>query len=242
MGPRVNDHPTETSRHPDRRRLASALRDLASANAAVDETLQAAVDLCLELIPGCDVADVMFLQRRRVTTPVSSDPRAVPLGLAQQEAGEGPCISAALEQHMVVTHDLREDGRWPGFAARALDQGVVAVLSYQLFLNRSEGDRFGALNLYGTWPNAFDDEAVALGEVFAAQCAAALAAAIAQEGARAALRSRDVIGQAKGILMERHRITANQAFEILKTASQQTNIKVHDLAQHLTTTGELPDR
>lgn len=225
----------------DRRRLASALRELASASSSVDETLQAAVDLCLELIPGCDVADVMFLQRRQVTTPVSSHPRAVSLGRAQQEAGEGPCLTAALDQHMVVTQDLREDGRWPGFATRALEQGVVAVLSYQLFLNRSEGDRFGALNLYATWPNAFDEEAIDLGEVLAAQCAAALATAIEQEGARAALRTRDVIGQAKGILMERHRISASEAFELLKTASQQTNSKVRDLAQHLTATGELPE-
>ena len=240
MGPRVNDHPTEAPTPPDRRRLASALRDLASRQSTVDETLQAAVDLCRELIPGCDIADIMLLQRRHITTPVSSDPRAIPLGRAQQETGEGPCLTAALEEKVVVAQDLCEDGRWPRFAARAFEQGVVAVLSYQLFLNRSDGDRFGALNIYGTEPHTFDDDAIELGEVFAAHCAATLAAVIEQQGARAALQSRDLIGQAKGILMERHRLSANQAFQLLQRASQEHNIKLRDLADHVTTTGELP--
>ena len=238
----MHDPPTEASTRPDRRRLASALRDLASHQSTVDQTLQAAVDLCRDLIHGCDIADIMLLQRRHITTPVSSDPRATPLGRAQQETGEGPCLTAALQETVVVTQDLRKDPRWPRFAARALEQGVVAVLSYQLFLNRSDGDRFGALNIYGTSPNAFDDEAIELGEVFAAHCAATLAAAIEQEGARAALQSRDVIGQAKGILMERHRLSADHAFRLLQRTSQQHNIKLRDLAEHVTTTGELPNR
>lgn len=208
----------------------------------MDETLQAAVDLCLELIPGCEIADIMFLQRQRITTPVSSDPRAIPLGRAQEETGEGPCVTAALEEKVVITQDLRQDDRWPRFAARAIDRGVLSVLSYQLFLNRSEGDRFGALNIYGASTNAFDEESIALGEVFAAQCAAALSAAIEREGAEAALLSRDLIGQAKGILMERRRLSADQAFELLRSISQQRNIKVRDLAEHITATGELPDQ
>ncbi len=236
----MNDRPTGPPLQPKRRRLASALRELASANSTVDETLQAAVDLCPQLIPGCDIADVMFLHRRHVTTPVSSDPRAIPLGRAQQAAGEGPCLTAALEEQIVLAQDLRVDGRWPEFTPHALEQGVVAALSYQLFLNRNDGDRFGALNIYSMTPNPFDDDAIELGEVFAAQCAATLAATIDQVGARAALQSRDVIGQAKGILMERHRLSASQAFERLKVASQEQNTKVRDLAEHVTATGELP--
>ena len=233
------DHPSHASTE-SRRRLASALRELASATSTVDETLQAAVDLCPQLIPGCDVADVMLLQRHEVTIPVSSHPRARALGRAQQDTGEGPCITAALEEQIVVTQDLHNDQRWPRFALRALEQGVVSVLSYQLFLNRSDGDRFGALNVYGTTPNAFDDESIELGEVFAAQCSAALAAAIEQDGAKSALQSRDTIGQAKGILMERYRLTADQAFQLLRKVSQERNIKLRDLAEQVTTTGQLP--
>lgn len=240
-GLRVHDQPTASSLPQARNRLASALRDLASRQSTVDETLQAAVDLCRQLIPGCDIADIMFLQRRLVTTPVSTEPQAILLGRAQQESGEGPCLTAAIEKEVVVTQDLRTDGRWLVFGPRALEQGIVSVLSYQLFLNRSDGDRFGALNIYGRSPNAFDDEAIALGEVFAAHCSAMLAAAIEQEGAQAALLSRDVIGQAKGILMERNRISADEAFELLKAVSQDKNIAVRDLAERVANTGELPD-
>lgn len=224
-----------------RKRLAPALRDLASRTATVDETLQAAVDLCTELIPGCDIADVMFLRRGGITTPVSTDPRAIALGRAQEETGEGPCMTAALEETVVVTQDLRHDDRWPRFGPRAIEQDVLAILSYQLFLNPGEGDRFGALNLYGSRIDVFDEDSVAVGEVLAAQCAAALSAAIDREGAQAALRSRDVIGQAKGILMERHRLSADQAFELLRKISQERNIKVRDLAEHVAATGDLPE-
>jgi hypothetical protein len=237
----VYDRPTEPSLPQARNRLASALRDLASRQATVDETLQASVDLCRQLIPGCDIADVMFLQRQLVTTPVSTEPQAILLGRAQQESGEGPCLTAALEAEIVVTQDLRTDERWPVFGPRALELGVVSVLSYQLFLNRSDGDRFGALNVYGRSPDAFDDEAIEVGEVFAAHCSAMLAAAITQEGAHAALLSRDVIGQAKGVLMERNRVSADEAFELLKTVSQDKNIAVRDLAEQVATTGELPE-
>ncbi len=237
----MTDPAIEPSVHPTRNRLASALRDLASRQSTVDETLQAAVDLCHRLIPGCEIADIMFLQRRQVTTPVSTDPQAILLGRAQQETGEGPCVDAALREKVVVAQDLRHDRRWPDFGPRALEQDVVSILSYQLFLNRGDGDRFGALNIYGTAPNVFDDESVELGEVFSAHCSAMLAAAIEQEGLQAALRSRDAIGQAKGILMERHRFSAREAFELLKTVSQEKNIAVRDLAEQVTTTGELPD-
>jgi hypothetical protein len=237
----VYDRPTEPSLPQARNRLASALRDLASRQATVDETLQASVDLCRQLIPGCDIADVMFLQRQLVTTPVSTEPQAILLGRAQQESGEGPCLTAALEEEVVVAQDLRTDRRWPVFGPRALEHGVVSALSYQLFLNRNDGDRFGALNIYGTSPNAFDEEAIELGEVFAAHCSAMLGAAIEQEGAQSALLSRDVIGQAKGILMERRRISADEAFELLKAISQDKNIPVRHLAEQVATTGDLPD-
>jgi hypothetical protein len=241
MGSPMHDRPTEAPLPQAKSRLASALRDLASRQSTVDETLQAAVDLCRQLIRGCDVADIMFLQRHLVTTPVSTEPQAILLGRAQQESGEGPCLTAALEEEVVVAQDLRTDRRWPVFGPRALEHGVVSALSYQLFLNRNDGDRFGALNIYGTSPNAFDEEAIELGEVFAAHCSAMLAAAIEQEGAQSALLSRDVIGQAKGILMERRRISADEAFELLKAFSQDKNIPVRHLAEQVATTGDLPD-
>ena len=124
---------------------------------------------------------------------------------------------------------------------QAGDLGITSAASYQLFLHRDDDDRFGALNLYGSRPDAFDERAIEIGEVFAAHCATTLAAAISQEGVEAALQTRDLIGQAKGILMERHRLTADQAFERLSAASQARNVKLRQIAEIVTSTGYLPN-
>lgn len=221
------------------RRFASALRDLASGR-DVDETLQMVVDLAAELVRGCDVADVMFIRRGGVTTPVSTGERARALDVAQQEAGEGPCISAAQGTPIVVSSDLGNDDRWPAFGPRAAATGINSAASYQLFLNRHSEDRMGALNLYGEDRDGFDPVSVELGEVFAAQCSAGLASAISREGFESALETRDLIGQAKGILMTQRKITADEAFELLRTTSQRRNTKLHEVARHVTEAGTLP--
>lgn len=202
--------------------------------------LQLAVDLAAELVHGCSFADVMFIRAGGVVTPVSSDALAVALDHAQEAFGEGPCLTAARHEPLVVANDLGNDDRWPRFGARASEMGVHAAVSYQLFLHRNDTDRFGALNLYGADARGFDDAAIQLGEVFAAQCAAVLAAAVTQEGAQAALESRDVIGQAKGVLMERHKVSASEAFDMLRRVSQRRNLKVREVAQQVAETGLLP--
>ena len=234
----MDDHTTPNGATNRLRELAVSLRDLAS-RSTVDETLQLAVDRATELIPGCDVADLMFIRDGGTTTPVSSDPVAVTLDQLQAEAREGPCLTAAGELARVVAHDLGHDERWPRFGPRAAELGVRSALSFQLFLLRHEGDRLGALNLFGRRPFAFDQDAIAIGEIFAAHCAAVLASAISQEGATAALRSRDVIGQAKGILMERHDLSANEAFSLLRAASQRQHVKLRELAERVAETGRL---
>jgi hypothetical protein len=222
-------------------RFAAALRELASRQ-EVDETLQLAVDLATELVHGCELADVMFLARGGLTTPVSSEPVAVRIDEIQSETGEGPCISAARDHHVVVSDDLASDDRWPTFGPRAAAElGVRSALSLQLYLHRSDDDRFGALNLYSRRTDAFDGSSIALAEVFAAHCSTTLAAAIAREGAGTALASRDLIGQAKGILMATRRVTATEAFELLRRASQDHNLKLRDVAEHVTLTGTVPE-
>jgi hypothetical protein len=218
--------------------LAASLRELASRR-SVDETLQLAVDQATALIPGCDHADIMFIRPGGATTPVSSDPIAVALDALQSATGEGPCLTAARGMTRVVAHDLEHDERWPAFGPPAAELGVMSTLSFQLFLHRNDDDRLGALNLFGTRPYAFDQAAVEVGEVFASHCAAVLASAIAQEGAEAALDSRDVIGQAKGILMARHGVDAGEAFDLLRQASQRQHAKLRVVAERLATTGRL---
>jgi GAF domain-containing protein len=220
-------------------RFVASLRELASRQ-EVDETLQLTVDLATELIPGCDFADVMFIRPGGATTPVSTHPIAVALDELQARYDQGPCLTAAREQTRVLVNDLTRDDRWPVFAPQAVQRGIHSMLSFQLFLLRHDGDRLGALNLYGNRRDAFDDVAIELGEVFAVHAAAVLASAIAREGARSALESRDVIGQAKGILMARHQLSASDAFDLLREVSQARNVKLRALAEEVAATGALP--
>jgi hypothetical protein len=112
------------------------------------------------------------------------------------------------------------------------------MLTFQLSV---EGDYFGALNLFACTPHAFDEESEGVGAAFATHAAVTLAGARQQADLRTAVGSRDLIGQAKGILMERHKLTADQAFSVLARASQQTNRKLVDIALELSDTGVLAE-
>jgi ANTAR domain-containing protein len=111
------------------------------------------------------------------------------------------------------------------------------MLSFQLYV---VGDNLGALNLYSREPAAFDDESEHVGLLFASHATVAMAGAQRNEQLNRALGTRDLIGQAKGILMERHKLTAEQAFMLLVRASQASHMKLRDIAEQLTTMGELP--
>lgn len=222
------------------RQFAASLRKLAS-HQGVDETLQLMVDLSVELIAGCDLADVMLVHPSGATTPVATDPLAVALDRAQVETEEGPCLHVALDGDVAVrVDDLGSDVRWPSFGPAAVALGVCSALSYRLYLGEDRSHRIGALNLYGHHTHAFDARAVGLGEVLAAQCATVLGAAIQIDGLHTALASRDTIGQAKGILMERYRIDGAAAFDLLRTTSQQRNIKLTLVAEQLIEQRRLP--
>lgn len=139
-----------------------------------------------------------------------------------------------------MSYDLEQEDRWPEFTRRALDLGIPSVVAYRLFGGRDGDDqRFGALNMFGEGTD-LDEADVELGGVFAAHCSAVLAGAIEEVGLQTALQTRDVIGQAKGILMERHRLTPEQAYAMLRRASMNRNVKVRDLAQTVAETGALP--
>jgi hypothetical protein len=98
----------------------------------------------------------------------------------------------------------------------------------------------GALNLYAQHPHAFDNDAEHIGLLLAGPAAVAMVSALRRHHLRTALTNRDVIGKAKGILMERHKITAEQAFRMLLHHSQTNNRKLHDIAADLADTGQLP--
>jgi GAF domain-containing protein len=161
-------------------------------------------------------------------------PRAV--DKAQYDTGEGPCLDALYECRTVRLPDLDAEPRWPKFAAQAREVGLASMLAMQLYVHDED---LGALNLHSTHRDAFGDESEQIGLLFAAHAAVALAGAQNEEHLYTALSHRDVIGQAKGILMERYKIDAQDAFRLLVVASQNTNIKLYDVAEYLVRTGAL---
>jgi transcriptional regulator with GAF, ATPase, and Fis domain len=205
---------------------------------SVHETLQRIVDLAVDIIPGCEHAGVSLVHHGKIATPAASDAVALRVDAIQYEVGEGPCLDAIAESQSSSTDDLCQEARWPKFSARAqAETGVTSMLAFRLF---ARGHSLGALILLSKNRAAFGEEAHEIGALFATLAAAALAAAQTEEGLNVALRSRDVIGQAKGILMERHRITEDQAFDILKRSSQRLNVRLAGVAEGVTRTGESP--
>ncbi|WP_180357794.1 GAF and ANTAR domain-containing protein [Streptomyces sp. NP160] len=217
--------------------LAGSLQADPSHQAVLDRTAAAAV----ELVPSAQHAGVCLLRaRHRVSPAASTSELVLELDELQAQTGQGPCWDAAL--HGAVTHvaDLAaEADRWPDLAARARALGSLSVLCVHL---RAGSTSLGALKLLSETPAAFDTRAVQALALLAVHAGRAVADAHQLENLRVGLANRDVIGQAKGILMERHRITADQAFGLLATASQHTNRKLHEVAAELAATGELPLR
>lgn len=194
----------------------------------VENTLQRIVELAVETLEGCDYAGISILKGTKGFTPAASDDVARAVDAVQYETGEGPCLDAIREHEVFQTDDLARETRWPRFASRAhRETGVTSMLCFRLFV---AGDTLGALNLYSKAPASFDERSRTVGVVFAAHAAMALSTAIHEAQMEEALQSRDLIGQAKGILMAREGINASEAFDMLRRASQRLNLKLRDVA------------
>ncbi|MGZ3145811.1 GAF and ANTAR domain-containing protein [Lentzea chajnantorensis] len=202
------------------------------------ETMDAIVHAAAGTIPGAEHAGIMtVLGRREIRTVATTGDLPCEVDQAQLASGEGPCLTALYDEKIVSVPDVAGDDRWPVFTGKAADLEVGSMLSFQLFV---QDEDLGALNLYSARTGAFDDESQHVGSLFAGHAAIALASAQERSQLSAAVATRDLIGQAKGILMERHQITADQAFAVLTRASQHTNLKLRDIAEQLTRTRRLP--
>ncbi|MGY1680685.1 GAF and ANTAR domain-containing protein [Geodermatophilus sp. SYSU D01176] len=205
----------------------------------VETTLEAITAAAVDAVPGAEDAGISFVvdrSRIEARAPTGAHPRA--LDALQDQLGEGPCYSAIREHATVRAPDVATEARWPRFAAAAGEQGVGSMLTVRL--HHTADSTLGALNLYASTPHAFDTDSEAIARIFAVHAALALAAAEREEHLEAALRSRDRIGQAKGILMERYKLTPEQAFAVLATISSGTNRKLRDIADEIATTGAIP--
>lgn len=199
------------------RDLAQMLSEVArtfSGEQSLDDTLWAITDSAVSAVPGADFASITLVRNRReVQSVAATDVLVTRADKAQEEYGEGPCMSALYEHDTFRIDDVEQEQRWPQFRAAALELGVRSILSFQLYTDRHN---LGALNLYSLHAHAFKEaEAEHVGLMFATHASVALRGAQQEKELKRAIETRDVIGMAKGILVERHKLTPDQAFDVL---------------------------
>ncbi len=209
---------------------------ITQSDSPVETTLKTVAELCVSTIPGCDSAGVTLRVDGRDTTAAASDAYTVEIDNIQYETHQGPCLTALEESAFMQIDAVSKETRWPKFCERAAQNGLRSSMSFPL---ATDEDR-GALNVYAKAEGVFDDAGVGIGVLLASQATVAIKNARMFHASRhlaaeleEALKSRDTIGQAKGILMERERISDPEAFEMLKTMSQSRNVKLREVAQRL---------
>ncbi|MBO0826622.1 MAG: ANTAR domain-containing protein [Streptosporangiales bacterium] len=196
----------------------------------LDATFAAVAAAAVAVIDGCDLASISVRRRRRITTTAATDQAAVDVDRIQYRLGDGPCVRAASNGELVVVEDIA------AVAAETIAPTKVhAVLSVPLV---GEDGPFGSVNMYARTPGAFTDADVALARLYGTHAALAVTSVEKECHLREALDTRETIGQAVGLMMERRRLAPDHAFQVLKRASQDRNVKVRDLARWLVETGD----
>lgn len=214
-------------------RIAEIVQELHSRSDTDSDTVLAelAEHAAVE-VPGAQYAGITLTRdARHIETPAATHMWPVLLDKIQQRYLEGPCLTAAWEEKIIHVRDLETEDRFPRYRQDALTETPVrSIMAFQLFI---AGASVGALNVYAEEPNVFDAETRTIGLVFAAHSSVAWNAARRDEQFKRALASRDVIGQAKGMIMERYGVDAVQAFDLLRKLSQDSNVQLTQVASEL---------
>jgi GAF domain-containing protein len=197
---------------------------------------QRLVDLAAAAVPGCESCGITVTSKGAPHTTHASDELTLKFDQRQYDADEGPCVEAARTGQEFRIDAISTETRWPRFSEAAMEAGLGSSLSFPLPIDHTGG----AFNLYSRREHAFDDRAIDAARIFALQIAVTLSNVdllahvrdmVAQMNI--AIESRDLIGQAKGILMEREQIDADEAFDMLRIISQKTNVKLRDIAERV---------
>ncbi len=198
----------------------------------LDAAWKALVESARVSVPGFDHVGIStFDATGRPETRASTGPLVQLLDDIQYEINEGPCVSALREAVVVTAPDVGHDQRWPRYVRRATSEtGLQSQLAVRIFL---DGGVLGGLNLYSTSRSDIDPDAETVAVLFAAHAAAMMGHVSELANLHKALESRQMIGQAVGILMERYQMNADRAFAFLIRASSHGNVKLRDVAQEI---------
>jgi GAF domain-containing protein len=221
--------------------VSELIRDIQqSAHTDVDAVLGELAVSGVSYIPGAQHAGITVASRDgKLHTAAATSGYPILLDKVQQRCGEGPCLTAAWEQHITKIDNLETEQRWPVYCRDARDETPIrSIMAFQLY---ADNQTMGALNFYAERPYAFDADAVESGLIVATHAALAWNLVRRDQQFRSALASRDLIGQAKGMLMERFKIDAVQAFEVLKRLSQNSNTPLVDIANDIVHANRTPD-
>lgn len=203
------------------------------------DPFEAVARLAAERVRTARVASITTLQHGRFVTAACSDEIGRRADAIQYELGSGPCVDAIVEQTIYQPKDLAADDRWPEFGRKVVSElGLRSMLSFRMTIEQS--GVVAGLNLYAEDVDAFDQRDVAEGLLLTTHAAQAVAAAQLRartENLERALQTNRDIGTAIGVLIAQHRLTRDQAFDLLRIASQNTNRKLHDVALDVVETG-----
>jgi GAF domain-containing protein len=199
-----------------------------------EDSMRRITETARHAIHGCDAASLSLLERQGPVTRAATDELAEAGDQIQYEEHEGPCLDAAMERRWLVVPDMARDGRWTRSSRRLADElGVRSMFSCRLALDAAPHQTLGGMNLYSTRPDAFPDEDQMLAILLASLGAVVVDASRQQAHLREGLKSRQVIGEAIGILRAQTHVTSEEAFAMLVGASQRMNLKLRDLARRI---------
>ena len=209
----------------------SAVAHELKAGAGLEIVLQSLVQGAVHALPDVDHAGISVVHRDGAIDSVAASDRLVSeLDEVQYSLAEGPCVDAVRESPVVSVQHARHEQRWPRYMREAVSRGLRSQLGLRLYTD--EGT-IGVLNLYSTSSDTLTDEVRQMAELFSAYATMAMGRAQSEDSLNGAIASRQVIGQATGIVMERYALTEARAFAYLLRVSSLSNVKLRDLARSM---------
>jgi GAF domain-containing protein len=206
-------------------------------DASLSDVLDKIVGVVKETLDGAEEVSVTLVRDDKPFTAAYTGQLALDADEMQYDRGYGPCIDAGQTGTLLISEDMREETRWPDYAAHVVPRGVLSSMSVPLPI---QTQFVGALNCYARKPSAFSPEDISAGLELASHVAVAVANAVSYadtarlaEDMRAAMASRAAIEQAIGVIMAQNRCDAAKAFAVLRKASQNRNLKLRDVAKDI---------